>query len=79
MNLLYRTRPYELEKGSANQLYKKWEQTCKNGLRKASHQLFRVNIKKMVHDFDQLPLSNVSKPRVGVVGEILVKFSSNRK
>ena len=74
MNLLYRTRPYELEKGSANQLYKKWEQTCKNGLRKASHQLFRVNIKKMVHDFDQLPLSNVSKPRVGVVGEILVKF-----
>jgi predicted nucleotide-binding protein (sugar kinase/HSP70/actin superfamily) len=28
----------------------------------------------IIHDFDTLPLRDVKKPRVGVVGEILVKF-----
>ncbi len=74
MTVLYRTRPYELEKGSANALYEKWEQTCKYALRKASHRVFRANIKNIVSDFEKLPISNVSKPRVGLVGEILVKF-----
>ena len=68
-----------LKKGSANQLYKKWEQTCKDGLRKASHQLFRANIKKMVHDFDQLPLSNVLKTTRWSRGRNFGEVSSNRK
>ena len=28
----------------------------------------------MVHDFDTIPISDEKKPRVGIVGEILVKF-----
>ena len=28
----------------------------------------------MVHEFDTIPISDVKKPRVGIVGEILVKF-----
>ena len=74
MTVLYRTRPYEVEEGSANALYEKWEQTCKHALKKASHRTFRSNVKKIVKDFEDLPIFNTRKPRVGLVGEILVKF-----
>ena len=35
---------------------------------------FRKNIKEMVREFDTIELNDVKKPRVGIVGEILVKF-----
>ena len=36
---------------------------------------FRKNLKGIIHDFDTIPLNDVPrKPRVGIVGEILVKF-----
>ena len=41
MRVLYRTRPYEKEKGSANALYEKWEQKCKYALRNASNRKFK--------------------------------------
>ena len=74
MNVLYRTRPYEVKKGSANALYEKWEQNCKYALRKASRQTFKQYIKQIVKEFDELPIVSKRKPRVGLVGEILVKF-----
>jgi predicted nucleotide-binding protein (sugar kinase/HSP70/actin superfamily) len=37
---------------------------------------FRHNIKGIIRDFDALPLDEtIKKPRVGIVGEIMVKFS----
>ena len=36
---------------------------------------FNRNIRGIIHDFDELPRRDVQKPRVGIVGEILVKFS----
>ena len=36
---------------------------------------FNRNIKGIIEDFDNLPRRNVVKPKVGIVGEILVKFS----
>ena len=36
---------------------------------------FKRYIKQMVEEFDNLPLLDIKKPKVGVVGEILVKFS----
>ena len=37
---------------------------------------FKQNVKGIIHDFDNLPLDEtIKKPRVGIVGEILVKFS----
>ena len=74
MRVLYRTRPYEKVPGSANALYEKWNERCETGLKSLSHFKFRSLIKGIVHDFDNLPLVPVKKPRVGVVGEILVKF-----
>lgn len=76
MRVLYRTRPYEKEKGSANALHQKWKDICVKALSKknASFIEFNRNVKGIIKDFDQLPLLNVQKPRVGIVGEILVKF-----
>ena len=74
MRVLYRTRPYEKVPGSANALYEKWNAKCELGLKSLSEFKFRRLIKGIVRDFDNLPLLPVKKPRVGVVGEILVKF-----
>lgn len=72
--LLYATRPYEKVKGSAEALMKKYEsaifQNCKDG--KLS--TFKKLIPQIVKDYDELPLTNEKKPKVGVVGEILVKY-----
>ena len=78
MRVLYATRPYELVPGSADALHRKWEAICKQSLEKknASMGTFAKNVKAIVHDFDVLPLrEHEKKPRVGIVGEILVKFS----
>ena len=32
-------------------------------------------MKKIVKEFDAIPIKDIKKPRVGIVGEILVKFS----
>lgn len=74
MRMLYRTRPYEKVPGSANGLYVKWNAICKKAVEHGSVSEYRNNIKAMIHDFDTLPLLNIKKPRVGLVGEILVKF-----
>lgn len=74
MRVLYKTRPYEAEKGSANALYEKWRDKCLKALHKPSFTEYRRNVRDIVKAFDNLPLLDVKKPRVGLVGEILVKF-----
>jgi predicted CoA-substrate-specific enzyme activase len=74
MRVLYRVRPYERIKGSANLLYDSWVEKCKASVRSGKQREFRRNLKQIVADFDALEINNVSKPRVGLVGEILVKF-----
>ena len=74
MKVLYRTRPYEKIKGSANRLYEKWVDSCKEAIREGSSRLFSSNLKGIVSEFDELELTSEKKPRVGLVGEILVKF-----
>ena len=84
---LLRVRPYEQEPGSANKLYKLWDTICKetiehHGYSKTAKKVYghgylpyRTLMKRMIRAFDQLPLRNIPrKPRVGVVGEILVKY-----
>ena len=77
MRVLYATRPYEAKAGSANALHEKWKAICIKSLQKHSLSMaeFNRNIRGIIHDFDELPRRNVQKPRVGIVGEILVKFS----
>ena len=76
MRCLYRMRPYEQVPGSANELHRKWVSICKEFLtgKRISHFRFRRLCKEIIRDFDSLPITDEKKPRVGVVGEILVKF-----
>lgn len=74
MRVLYRVRPYEKIPGSANVLYKKWVEKCKENVRDGNHKKFKENIYSIVSDFDNLEINDIKKPRVGIVGEILVKF-----
>ncbi|WP_041721454.1 acyl-CoA dehydratase activase-related protein [Alkaliphilus metalliredigens] len=74
MRVLYAIRPYETIPGSANLLYDKWVAICKKSVYEGNFKDFKENVKKIVADFDQLEIKNIEKPRIGLVGEILVKF-----
>ncbi len=74
MKVVYRVRPYEAVKGSTNKLYDKWVIKCKESVKNGRFSEFKNNIRNIVKDFDNLDVLNVTKPRVGLVGEILVKF-----
>lgn len=75
MQTLYRTRPYEAHAGAANALYEHWMKQAQGMMGQITRAKFRKLVQDTVDDFDTLELVNDrSKPRVGVVGEILVKF-----
>jgi len=75
MRVLYATRPYEKVAGSANEIYKKWVEIAKRNVRDGSIATYVKNVKLIVQGFDKLPLrTDIKKPKVGVVGEILVKY-----
>lgn len=75
MRCLYRTRPYELVKGSANELYEKMNALAVENMKSLSFSKFNKLTKQIIYEFDHLPLdTSIRKPRIGVVGEILVKF-----
>ncbi len=74
MRVLHRVRPYEIIPGSANLLYKRWVKRCSDQLWDGKASEFDENIRGIVDEFGQLEISNQSKPKVGVVGEILVKY-----
>lgn len=71
---LYRVRPYEMEKGSANRLYEKWNEKLRGELKSLSIANYKKQIRAIVTDFAALPVFDIEKPRVGIVGEILVKY-----
>ena len=76
MRCLYRVRPYEKEPGSANALHEKWRAIAIDSLvNDRSPWRYRNVCKGIVQAFDTLPIDEtLRKPRVGVVGEILVKY-----
>lgn len=73
MRCVYRVRPYETNKGETDALYKKWDEKLQ-----AEFALGNLPVKKycaqIIKEFDEIPTTGEIKPRVGVVGEILVKF-----
>ena len=76
MRCLYRTRPYELVPGSADALKDRWTEKCIRYFRAESGtKRFGALCRGIVEDFDTLALDEgLKKPRVGIVGEILVKY-----
>ena len=77
MRCIYATRPYEAEPGSTDALHKKWVQKITDYVsttKMISHRKYKQYCREIVHDFDVLPRRDIKKPKVGIVGEILVKF-----
>ncbi|MDR1247247.1 MAG: 2-hydroxyacyl-CoA dehydratase [Clostridiales Family XIII bacterium] len=74
MRVLYATRPYEAEEGAADRLAEEWSEKIRARIGFMSPRDYRNTLKGVVDDFDKLPLLDLRKPKVGVVGEILVKY-----
>lgn len=72
--LLLSTRPYEKEAGSAQKLFDAWSEKAKEPIMNSDKALFAKHMKEMVEDFAALDLYDRSKPKVGMVGEILLNF-----
>jgi predicted CoA-substrate-specific enzyme activase len=74
MRVLYATRPYEAEKGAADRLAAEWSERIRAQIGFMSPRDYKRAVQGIVDDFDELPLLALKKPKVGVVGEILVKY-----
>ncbi len=77
MRCVYRMRPYEAEKGSVNAVHRKWAEECKKFVSSKNPGFFKFRslCQAIIEDFDSIPITDEKKPRVGIVGEILVKFA----
>lgn len=73
--VLHRVRPYEKIKGSADELYKKWTRICRESFEEPLKKNFKSIILSIIKEFEELPRIDVYKPKVGLVGELLVKFN----
>ncbi len=77
MRCVYATRPYEAVEGSTDALHQKWKEIVCAFVSKEhmlSHRKFKQLCRDIIKEFDELPRRDIKKPRVGIVGEILVKF-----
>jgi predicted CoA-substrate-specific enzyme activase len=77
MRCTYRVRPYEAVPGSTDKLHAKWRKrvigfVTEDGM--LSHRKYQWMCRRIIEEFDELPILDIKKPRVGIVGEILVKF-----
>jgi len=70
----YATRPYEKIKGSVQKRYDYWRAKAKENISTGNLFTFKHNMKKIVDDFDNIPIVEQRKPKVAIVGEILVKY-----
>ncbi len=77
MKVLYHTRPYEQISGETNLTYERLNLECREFLMKKypSWTGFKKICQRIVEEFDRIRVYEEKKPRVGIVGEILVKFS----
>ena len=74
MKVLFQVRPYEIVPKTSNQLFDQWMERCKINIRLGNRKGFRENLKKIVVEFEQIEVRDEKKPRIGLVGEILVKY-----
>lgn len=77
MLLLNQTRPYEAQKGDAEKLWQNWIQILAADLKQGKHLTLgamKHNFMKIAEDFSKLKRMPVKKQRVGIVGELYIKY-----
>ena len=77
MRLSLRVRPYEVCKGDTAALYETWSTRIRENVKCGSWKRFKSDVKEMVADFGAVRIDDSVRPRVGIVGEILVKYHAN--
>lgn len=77
MRCVYRMRPYEITPGSVEEVHQKWLKVCNEFIcsKHPSFGKYKKICAQMIEEFDNIPIHEERKPRVGIVGEILVKFA----
>ena len=78
VDLANQVRPYETTAGDADRMTEQWENTLVESFGKGKRMRFPAfvqTVKEIVADFERIPVRQEEKVKVGVVGEIYVKFS----
>ena len=78
MHVANQTRPYEFTKGDTDALIERWNNELINQFNQGkglSQKEIRANMDRIVADFNSIRRSHEKKTRVGIVGEIYVKYS----
>ncbi len=69
------SRAYELNKGDSKKVLDKWLDIITERLEKGGFAKTKQTYRAILDDFAAVPRSKEKKPRVGIVGEIYVKYS----
>ena len=72
-------RPYEVERDATDHMVERWSDKLIGGFSQGkgmSRKQMRALFDQIIADFAAIPVSGAQKVRVGVVGEIYVKFSA---
>ena len=73
--MLYKNRPYEKNKGETEKLFNEWMEKAKNLTINGKTREISKSIYQIVEDFEKIEWkTDIEKPRVGIVGEILIKY-----
>ena len=78
MNLVNQTKPYEVEKGSAQALADHWTERLAAEMTESGRHTYKMvkdNYRRILDDFAAVPVEKSEKVMVGIVGEIFVKYS----
>lgn len=78
MHIGNQIRPYEINKGDTDKLTKYWADKLTSEMKGRgilSYKKVLKNYKAIIDDFAKIPYKNEDKVKVGIVGEIYVKFS----
>jgi len=78
VDLRNQVRPYEVQPGAAEQMVERWMEKLTDGFARGegiNRQQMRENFQRICEDFAAIPVEGEEKIRVGIVGEIYVKFA----
>ena len=68
-------RPYEVQKGASDKVLHRWQKRLEKMFRTREFLNTKKNYKRILDDFAAIPRTARNKVRVGIVGEIYVKYS----
>ncbi len=75
MSLYNQCRPYEVNTGESEKMKKSCQKIISDALADGTYTRTKKYYKKMLSDFASIPMTDEKKVKVGIVGEIYVKYS----